>query len=289
MARPDYKPGTHYARNRERILAERREQYLHNKKPARAHPRCVVCDEGMPVSSRVDAKYCSTLCRSRSRGSAAKAASWREYYARHRERLRSSHRLWRQAHQRLPPSSRACRQCGVSFTPKRDRAVFCSRQCISQARVRQPEQENARRRARTALRRERIAVRPCTWCGRLYKPLRRSTSQLCSQRSMGARWSKDHPDVARAGKLRRRARLRGVVVEDVSPLEVFTRDGWTCRLCLRPTPQRLIGTRSPLRPTVDHILPIARGGAHTYQNVQCACSQCNCRKSARIKGQFRLF
>ena len=106
---------------------------------------------------------------------------------------------------------------------------------------------------------------------------------------MAERWAKEHPDVQRAGKLRRRARLRGVEVEHVSPVEVFNRDGWTCQLCKEPTPQRLIGTRSPRRPTVDHIVPIAKGGAHIYQNVQCVCSQCNCRKSARVKGQLRLF
>jgi hypothetical protein len=287
MARPHYKPGTHYARNRERILAARKQRYL-QKRPCRECERCVVCGGAMPVSTRADAKYCSTLCRSRSRGPVEKAEYWRTYYTRHKDRLRSS-RSERRAQHKTRPKPRACRQCSKIFTPKRDRAVFCSRTCIGQARVRQPEQENARRRAKSAQRRECIPVRQCAWCGRTYKPLRRSTSRWCSERCMADRWAKDHPDVRRAAKARRRARLCGVTTEHISPLEVFTRDNWTCRLCLKPTPQRLIGTRSPRRPTIDHILPVSKGGPHTYQNVQCACSQCNCRKSARIRGQFRLF
>ncbi len=87
----------------------------------------------------------------------------------------------------------------------------------------------------------------------------------------------------------REIRQRGVATEYVDPILVFTRDRWRCQLCGRSTPTSLCGKQKSCSPTVDHIVPIARGGAHSYQNVQCACLRCNVRKQARIKGQFRLF
>jgi 5-methylcytosine-specific restriction endonuclease McrA len=41
-------------------------------------------------------------------------------------------------------------------------------------------------------------------------------------------------------------------------------------------------------PELDHIVPLACGGAHTYQNTQCTCRECNGRKGATILGQLRL-
>jgi predicted nucleic acid-binding Zn ribbon protein/uncharacterized OB-fold protein len=277
-----------YQRNRARVLASRMERYLDERGP-RAHTACVVCAAAMPATARWDAMYCSTLCRSRSRAAANKAAYWQTYYARHRLRLNAKHRGW-QAAQRTHPQARPCRQCGRNFTPKRARGAFCSRKCCGRAKsLRNRQRESARLKRKTAARRARIPPRTCDWCGRLFKPARRSRARWCSQRCMAARWSNDHPDVKRAEKLRRRARLRCSVVENIRPIDIYTRDRWTCQLCHRPAPQPLLGTRSPLRPTIDHILPIAKGGQHTHQNVQCAHSQCNSRKSARIQGQFRLF
>jgi 5-methylcytosine-specific restriction endonuclease McrA len=34
----------------------------------------------------------------------------------------------------------------------------------------------------------------------------------------------------------------------------------------------------PLSPSLDHVVPLARGGEHTYGNVRTACLGCNVRK-----------
>lgn len=275
-----------YQRHRERILAEHKQEYWASRQ--RLHECCVVCGAVFPETVRADAKYCSARCNRRAR-THARAASWKRYYEQHGPALRSNTRQ-RRARKRVPLEPRPCKACGIPFTPKRwRRATCCSQRCIARLRVRQPERDNAKRRQQTAQRRATLPSRICEWCGRSFKPLRRSRARWCSDRCVRAKWAKDHPEVASGNKHRRRARLHGVETESISPREVFVRDGWICQLCHQPTPQRLIGTRSPQRPTLDHIVPIAKGGAHTYQNVQCACSQCNCRKSAHVKGQFRLF
>jgi len=252
------------------------------------HRACVVC--GVAFASDVHArrKYCSGRCQRQARAT-ERAAEWQRYYAQHGPRLRA-HNNQRRARTRPPLQPRPCRHCGTSFIPKRwKRTQYCSRLCVSRARIRQPQRENERRRQKSAARRERIPQRPCQWCGRIFKPKRRSTAQFCSMGCHRSDWSKKHPDAIYANHTRRRAWLRNVPTEFISPKEVFERDGWTCQLCHCPTPAHLIGTWSRQRPTVDHIVPLSKGGSHTYQNVQCACSTCNIRKAATIRGQFRLF
>lgn len=34
----------------------------------------------------------------------------------------------------------------------------------------------------------------------------------------------------------------------------------------------------PNRATVDHVIPLSKGGSHTYDNARCCCNRCNCSK-----------
>ncbi len=52
---------------------------------------------------------------------------------------------------------------------------------------------------------------------------------------------------------------------------VWNRDGGQCCIC---------GSRSELE--FDHIIPISKGGATTFRNLQLLCKKCNTRKSDRI-------
>lgn len=93
-----------------------------------------------------------------------------------------------------------------------------------------------------------------------------------------AAWRKENPERwasinANAGHVRR-ARLKGSVAERVDREVVFARDGWVCGIC------GLLADRDSA--TVDHIIPIARGGPHTYANVQTAHRLCNLRKHASL-------
>lgn len=69
-------------------------------------------------------------------------------------------------------------------------------------------------------------------------------------------------------------------MEPVDRLEVFQRDGWTCYLCdteLDPASHPF----DLLSATVDHVIPLSRGGEHSMANVRCACLGCNSRKQDR--------
>lgn len=58
------------------------------------------------------------------------------------------------------------------------------------------------------------------------------------------------------------------------------RDGWTCHICGEPAPESY--SEKHLRPTIDHILPISRGGSHTWDNVKTAHLGCNQRKNCKV-------
>jgi len=73
----------------------------------------------------------------------------------------------------------------------------------------------------------------------------------------------------------RRAIKASVFVEVVDARTVFARDKGICGIC-----QLEVDVTSPWE--VDHIVPISKGGPHSYANVQLSHQRCNRRKAAKI-------
>ena len=79
---------------------------------------------------------------------------------------------------------------------------------------------------------------------------------------------------------KRRAEIRAAFVEDVKPLRVYARDGWRCHICGLKVDQRLSGLHQR-GPTLDHLIPLSKGGQHSYDNVALAHRVCNTKKHAK--------
>lgn len=91
-------------------------------------------------------------------------------------------------------------------------------------------------------------------------------------------------------KWRAIARARGVEYEPINVLKVFERDGWKCGICGKPTLKEKRGSSHRHAPTLDHRVPISKGGPHLYVNVQCSHRECNTRKgNASSIGQLPLW
>ena len=80
---------------------------------------------------------------------------------------------------------------------------------------------------------------------------------------------------------KRRMRLRSALVEVFDRSEIFERDAWVCQLCMELTDRSAIWP-DPLMPSLDHIIPVSRGGKHSRANAQTSHLGCNIRKGANI-------
>jgi 5-methylcytosine-specific restriction endonuclease McrA len=95
-------------------------------------------------------------------------------------------------------------------------------------------------------------------------------------------WRVHYPAAAAAGDARRRMRMEQArQAEAVVPAEVHARDGWTCRLCGLPIDPE-VAWPDPMSASVDHIVPLSRGGLHSMINVQSAHLGCNSSKRDRV-------
>lgn len=79
-----------------------------------------------------------------------------------------------------------------------------------------------------------------------------------------------------------RARLHGAPAEiGITLPKLIEREGLTCTICGLPC--FYFGDPcADLYPTIDHIIPISKGGGHTWNNVQIVHRICNINKSNKI-------
>lgn len=165
----------------------------------------------------------------------------------------------------------------------------CNRAAARARYAKAPETQRAR--SRTAMRRRRAAdpegerAYIVAWRGRNADRVRacdarrrQSPERRAWQAAYWREWKRRNPEavkaIARRGQLNRRARLMQAFLEKVEPLVVLERHEGLCGICGEPV--------DPERFDVDHIVPLARGGEHSYANTQPAHPTCNTRKGARL-------
>lgn len=79
-------------------------------------------------------------------------------------------------------------------------------------------------------------------------------------------------------KARARLRMLAATVERVDAQEVYRRAAGICGLCFLPAPID--------RWHLDHIVPLSRGGEHSYANVRVAHPHCNGWKGRRLDAEL---
>ena len=231
--------------------------------------KCRCCNKQLSISRNKNAKYCDNRC------------------ARKVQRLSYVNNL----------PHRVCLSCGKTFQPKRyDRLSACSRECgfVVGKQIQHIKRTGGRvsvsvkRNVVVVLKRERAIYPPrpscCRRCGSFYYKQNKQ-QRICTDhcREQGRLQSR------RKQKSARRAVIRGAKIEPVDPYKVFERDGWRCQICMVKTPQSKRGSMDDRAPELDHILPLSKGGDHSYANTQCACRKCNGLKGDNAYGQMPLF
>lgn len=136
---------------------------------------------------------------------------------------------------------------------------------------------------------------PCGHCGKaLTRKQMGSKQRFCSMScaklaepsgSSGPRLSDEERRArSRMRDVRRRVKLASVTIESVDPLAIYERDGWRCHLCGKRVDGRLNGN-ARMGPTLDHVVPLSKGGEHSRANVALAHRQCNILKGNRAAGE----
>lgn len=151
------------------------------------------------------------------------------------------------------------------------KTVYGSREeYLSELAKQKEEREQAKHESR-----KRIVV--CDVCGKqfvTYNPQQKRCSTECVKaHKRGKQPSKNH---------RKRIRMYGGEYDrSVTLKRLIERDGLRCKICgemCDPNDHRWSKWFGPLYPTLDHVIPLSKGGGHTWDNVQVAHAICNSTK-----------
>lgn len=188
----------------------------------------------------------------------------REYRAAHRERRSAVSKAWREAHRKeIRAYGKARREAHPEKGPAATRAW----------QIAHPKECRAYAKAYYAAHRQEKKA---------YYAAHRDE---CNANAKA--WRKAHPeqrrDIHHVNTAKRRARLRGATIGDAKDLRsaynlIRTAPRLLCYWC-----GKVVATKDR---HVDHIIPIAKGGAHAAWNLCCACAGCNLKKHARLPCAF---
>ena len=155
-----------------------------------------------------------------------------------------------------------CQRCGVLGLTKRDAQKFCTRDCAYKF-----ARENY----------EFRPIEPIAWsceCGEIfYRTHWRDRRRYC--------------DKCRLKYKRIRYRIKTVKRQGaqngmrIGADQIAERDNFVCHLCGGLVDMSLPRTQG-LGATVDHVLPISKGGLDTLNNVKLAHASCNRKKGNRV-------
>lgn len=190
-------------------------------------------------------------------------------------------------------SPKCCAWCGDSITGSHGRRIYCSQSCkdktyhAKQREEKYPSSDLAAKRC-AGCNRSMEGMRPhAVYCSRNCKSSaasRRSpaTPELNQARYLKERdrrleyakkYQRENPDVPKRAKNKRRARKLAAGVFSITSRDwsrLVERQRGECFYC---------GCRQPL--SMDHVVPLFRGGRHSIGNIVAACVPCNSSKRTR--------
>lgn len=175
---------------------------------------------------------------------------------------------------------RTCAICGKTFVSIRPR-LCCSQEC---EKIRTKEKEKKRRETMPAIiETEDMVIRTCVMCGVQFFDVETSTRKTCSH-DCSVEYEKAQTKVRKDKRLNK----GNIVDTNITLKQLFNRDGGRCWLCGERCKWSDKKTRKngiipgPTYPSIDHVIPLARGGLHAWDNVRLAHLECNMRKNDSV-------
>lgn len=191
---------------------------------------------------------------------------------------------YRMMNKRKYPVIKKCVVCGKDFEALNKRVKCCSQECghVLSGRIGSKSAEAT------------IKWLTCVNCGAQFRKTRRG-QKFCSHScyleymlQVDAS-SAAHFQLGANGKKHvRRAKKYGVKYERINPVDIYERDNWVCQICGEPV-DKYLRWPHPLSASLDHIVPLSKGGQHVESNVQLAHYRCNTLKGASAENAEAFF
>ena len=135
---------------------------------------------------------------------------------------------------------------------------------------------NAAARARFVYKPKHLGIKQCENCGGDF-PFNKKQNLHCSAECAQATVNKRNWKHLQT----RRARLKDAFVESFHSKEIYERDNWVCGIC-KESIDPAAKLPDQMSASIDHIIPISRGGTHERANAQAAHLFCNVSKGAKV-------
>ena len=124
---------------------------------------------------------------------------------------------------------------------------------------------------------KRLAIHVCKNCGKEFCQMVTgyNSKTYCSEKCQKRYFNRGRSEKRHKKLMARRHDT------DISLEKLFKRDGGVCYICRRVCDwhdgEWRDGTfiAGPSYPSIDHVVPVAKGGTHTWSNVKLACRECN--------------
>lgn len=169
---------------------------------------------------------------------------------------------------------RICKNCGKEIVGRNSRAIYCSIECNRDA-------DRKRKVIRWDKKYGIGEVRTCENCGQEFVT-RSRRSRFCTRKCQNNKYSCEYQKLHGGGKSRVPKNQR--VDNDISLRKLYQRDNGICYICGMLCDWNDISNGRPHRfyPSIDHVIPISKGGLHSWDNVMLSHITCNCSKQAKI-------
>jgi 5-methylcytosine-specific restriction endonuclease McrA len=172
------------------------------------------------------------------------------------------------------PKEFVCTGCGAMFQAmaKRDGKPYCSHDCYLDNRYGLERPRGSKWKPKIV---SLIEIVVCLDCETLI--VRRNSKHI---RCKTCAYLKQ---IARSNQREHEKRIPNRKAGDkITRKQLHIRDGGRCYICKRMT---VLVNKSKKRnkrlATIDHVIPVSKGGTHTWTNVRNCCWQCNIRKGAK--------
>lgn len=166
-----------------------------------------------------------------------------------------------------------CKCCGKEFITENKIRRYCSELC---SRVEQEKRLRESYRRSEKHKGKKVKFK-CDSCGKvIYNKYGEKRRRFCSSKCG-----------KKLGKYERKMRQRKAYVERVTLPYLLQRDAMTCGICGKKV-RINVDYLHPRVATIDHIVPLAKGGEHSKRNTQLAHRECNSLKGVDVVSPMKL-